>query len=61
MKVIKSAHFEKEYLTLEKKFRKIEGDMESFERYSHRELGTPLGSHLYKFRLKNSSIPTGQR
>lgn len=61
MKVIKSAHFEKEYLALEKKFRKISEDIESFERYSHRELGTSLGSHLYKFRLKNSSIPTGQR
>ena len=61
MKVIKSAHFEKEYQSLEKKYRKIETDMESFERLCYIELATSLGSHLYKFRLKNSSIPTGQR
>jgi uncharacterized protein YhaN len=59
--IAKSAHFEREYRNLEKKFRKISEDIESFEEYSHRELGIDLGSHLYKFRLKNSSIPTGQR
>ena len=61
MRIIRSSYFESEYITLKKKFRKIEEDMVFFEKFCHPELGTFLGSHLYKFRLRNSSIPTGQR
>ncbi len=61
MKIIRSSHFESECSSLKKRFRKIEEDIVFFERFCHPELGIFLGSHLYKFRLKNSSIPTGQR
>ena len=61
MKVIRSAHFTREYQNLEKKFRKIDEDLIFFEKICQPDLWTFLGSHLYKFRLKNSSIPTWQR
>ncbi len=61
MKIIRSIHFEKEYQSLTKKFRKIDIDITLFEQLFHIDSWVSLGSHLYKFRLKNSSIPTGQR
>ena len=61
MKTIKSAHFTKEMNILAKRWRKIDEDLSYFDRTIHIELGTSLGSDLYKFRLKNSSIPTGSR
>lgn len=61
MKFIKSTTFQESLQKLKKRYPKIENDIDFFESNFNNELWVHLGQWLYKYRLKNSSIPTGQR
>jgi len=61
-KVIPSETFEKDVKKLNKKYKKIKSDLQSFlkELQKNPTIGTPLGNNCYKVRVANSSIPTGK-
>ena len=61
-KVIPSETFEKDVKKLNKKYKKIKSDLQSFlkELQKNPTMGTPLGNNCYKVRVANSSIPTGK-
>ncbi len=62
MKCIKTAYFEKQIKKLEKKYRRIQSDIDDFCMESTLDASSvDLGNSFYKIRLKNSSIPTGKR
>ena len=54
--------FEKDVKKLKKRFPKIKNDLVKFinELSLSPELGINLGENIYKVRISNSSIPTGQ-
>jgi mRNA-degrading endonuclease RelE of RelBE toxin-antitoxin system len=54
--------FEKDVKKLKKRFPKIKNDLVKFinELSLNPELGINLGENIYKVRILNSSIPTGQ-
>jgi len=54
--------FEKDAKKLKKRFPKIKNDLVKFinELSFNPELGINLGENIYKVRISNSSIPTGQ-
>lgn len=61
MNIIKTKYFLKQLLNLKKKFQKIEQDFLSFEGNIKLEPFSNLWNGVFKFRLKNSSIPVWKR
>ena len=56
-----SDNFLSETKKLSKKFKLLKDDLKiAVHELEMNELGTPLGSSLYKKRVRNSSIPTGK-
>ncbi len=61
MNIIKTHYFLKQLNNLKKKFFKIEGDLDDFESSIKSESFSDLWNWVYKFRIKNSSIPVWKR
>lgn len=61
MKVIKTRFFNKQIKQLSKKYLKIEKDVLFFENNLNTEPFFDLWFGLYKYRIKNSSIPVWKR
>ncbi|MDP2090508.1 MAG: addiction module toxin RelE [Candidatus Gracilibacteria bacterium] len=53
-------HFEKQLKNLSKKYKLILDDFENFQLNFNILEGKHLGKGIYKFRMKNSSIPVGK-
>jgi hypothetical protein len=53
--------FDAQVKKLSKVYRLTSRDFEEFQDVCHPALGIDLGRGIYKFRCKNSSIPTGKR
>jgi len=53
--------FRSQLKKISKIYRFIDRDFEEFQQVCHPALGVDLGRGIYKFRCKNSSIPTGKR
>lgn len=61
MKIVRTSYFEAQIVRYTKLFTKTEKDINSFFENIDRIQWQFLGGGLYKFRIKNSSIPTGKR
>lgn len=61
MNIIKTKYFLKQLNNLKKKFPKINNDLDNFESSINFEPFSDLWNWVYKFRLKNSSIPVWKR
>ncbi len=61
MNIVKTQYFLKQLLNLKKKFPKIEKDFLYFEENIKIEPFSDLWNGVFKFRLKNSSIPVWKR
>ncbi|MDD2917035.1 MAG: hypothetical protein PHH70_04290 [Candidatus Gracilibacteria bacterium] len=60
MKFIETEHFLSQIHSLGERFPKIGHDWQDFKETFSVQLGISLGEGVYKFRCKNSSIPTGK-
>ncbi|HBB26961.1 TPA: hypothetical protein DCZ36_00500 [Candidatus Gracilibacteria bacterium] len=60
MKFIETKHLLGQIHSLNERFPKIDHDWQDFEETFSVQLGISLGEGVYKFRCKNSSIPTGK-
>ncbi len=60
MNIIKSTFFNKQFKKLIKKFPKLVYDLEDFKNNINLEPYSDLWNWAFKFRIKNSSIPTGK-
>ena len=61
MNIIKSNFFNSQFEKLKKKYPKIINDLDIFEKNIQLEPFSDLWNNTYKFRIKNSSIPTWKR
>lgn len=61
MNIIKTHYFLKQLENLKKKFPKIQNDLENFEISIDSEPFSDLWNGVFKFRMKNSSIPVWKR
>lgn len=61
MNIIKTNYFLKQLNNLNKKFSKIQNDLNIFEASITNEPFSDLWNWVYKFRIKNSSIPVWKR
>jgi hypothetical protein len=61
MNIIKTKYFQNQVNNLLKNFPKLEDDLQLFEESVSLEPFSSLWNNVYKFRLKNSSIPTWKR
>jgi mRNA-degrading endonuclease RelE of RelBE toxin-antitoxin system len=61
MNIIKTNFFNSQFNKLKKKFPKILNDLDFFEKNIQFEPYSNLWNWIYKFRIKNSSIPTWKR
>ncbi len=61
MKFIKTTFFNSQVLELSKKYKNIHEDILFFENNLIIEPFSDLWNNILKYRLKNSSIPTGKR
>ena len=61
MKYISSTYFLSQIDILQKKYPKLSSDLEDFFEDFNPRLAIKLWKWFYKFRIKNSSIPTGKR
>lgn len=61
MKIIKTKFFDFQVSELSKKYKFIENDLLDFENNLESEPFSDLGNNIYKYRMKNSSIPTWKR
>lgn len=61
MKYVASSHFTAQILSLEKKYAKLSSDLEDFFEEFNSNSAVNLWKWFFKFRMKNSSIPTGKR
>lgn len=61
MNIIKTHYFLKQLESLNKKFPKIQNDLKNFEASIHTEPFSDLWNGVFKFRMKNSSIPVWKR
>lgn len=58
MNIIKTKYFMKQLFDLKRKFPKIENDIDDFQSSIETEPFSDLWNWVFKFRLKNTSIPT---
>jgi len=61
MIVIRTKFFDNQVFSLEKKYTKVELDLEYFTLNLQLEPFSDLWSWFYKYRIKNSSVPTWKR
>ncbi len=61
MQIIRTSFFEKQVQYLYKKYPKIKRDIFNFEKNLEFEVFSNLGSWIFKYRVKNSSIPVWKR
>jgi hypothetical protein len=61
MQIIRTVYFQEQIEKQLKNFPKIENDVSIFLNNIDHNQWQFLGAGLYKFRIKNSSIPTGKR
>ncbi len=62
MKCVKTPHFLKQIEKIEKKYRRIQSDIDDFCREATLDTSSvELWNNFYKIRVRNSSIPTGKR
>ena len=58
MNIVKIKYFTKQLVNLKRKFPKIENDIDDFQSSINSEPFSDLWNWVYKFRIKNTSIPT---
>lgn len=61
MKIVKTKYFENQLEKLNKKYRNIYKDISVFESDIPTEPFSDIGNWIYKYRVRNSSIPVGKR
>jgi len=61
MNILKTKYFQNQVNKLLKKFPKLKYDLQFFEKNISIEPFSNLWNNVYKFRLRNSSIPTWKR
>lgn len=61
MNIIKTNYFLKQLNLLKKKFPNIKNDLDDFESSISKEAFSDLWNWVYKYRIKNSSIPVWKR
>ena len=61
MKTLITPYFAKELKNLEKRYKRVRDDVDSFFEYEDIHEGTHLWENVWKCRIGNSSIPTGKR
>ncbi len=61
MKFIKTKFFDSQVLELSKKYKKLEDDLLIFENSFDWEAFSDLWDNIFKYRIRNSSIPVWKR
>lgn len=61
MNIIKTNYFLKQLENLKKKFPKIQSDLDNFWNHIEKEAYSDLWNWVFKYRIRNSSIPVWKR